>query len=70
MIFDKRLFQQAQAARYDLILTISLGLLGGFVLVGQAFYLSRVINRVFLNGATLADVSLLLLLFVVLQQSC
>ncbi len=60
MIFDKRLFQQTQAARYDLILTINLGLLGGIVLVGQAFYLSRVINRVFLNGATLADVSPLL----------
>ncbi|MFC1975445.1 thiol reductant ABC exporter subunit CydD [Chloroflexota bacterium] len=60
-MFDKRLFQQARSVRLDLVLTIALSLLGGMVLVGQAFYLSQVINRVFLEEQTLADAHPLLL---------
>jgi thiol reductant ABC exporter CydD subunit len=62
--FDRRLFQQAQPTQTALMPTVGLGLLAGVVLIGQAFYLSRIINRVFLEGQSLADVhSLLLLLF-------
>ena len=64
-MIDKRLLRQAQPAQLDLILTVVLGLLGGIVLVGQAYFLSQVINRVFLEQNTLDDVqSLLLILFV------
>lgn len=64
MAFDKRLFQQAQNAKIALQLTILLSLLGGVVIVAQAFSLSRIINRVFLLNHTLSDISpLLLILF-------
>ncbi|MEW5956811.1 MAG: thiol reductant ABC exporter subunit CydD [Chloroflexota bacterium] len=56
MVFDKRLPPLARAARTDLWLTAGLSLWGGLALVGQAFYLSRLINRVFLDGAGLAEV--------------
>ncbi len=62
MLLDKRLLQPAQSARPALLLTIALGVIAGVVLVGQAFYLSRVINRVFLAGADLAGVQTYLLL--------
>ncbi len=62
MLFDKRLLQPAQSARPALLLTIALGVIAGVVMVGQAFYLSRVINRVFLAGDTLAGVQTYLLL--------
>ena len=63
MALNPRLLRQAVIARFDLPLTIGLGGLGGLVIVGQAFCLSRVISRVFLNGAALADVLSLLLAF-------
>ncbi len=56
MLFDKRLPPLARSARTDLWLTVSLSLLGGMMLVGQAFYLSRIVNRVFLGKAALIDV--------------
>jgi ATP-binding cassette subfamily C protein CydD len=60
-MFDKRLFRQVRSVQLDLVLTIALSLLGGIILVGQAFYLSQVINRVFLEDQTLADIQPLLL---------
>ncbi len=54
--FDKRLLRQAWQAQTALLLTVLLGLLTGIVLVGQAFYLSRVISRVFIQGYGLAGV--------------
>jgi ATP-binding cassette subfamily C protein CydD len=71
-MIDKRLFQQARSAHLDLILTIALGLLAGIVLVGQAFYLSQIINRVFLEAHALADVRplLLALLALSLARAC
>lgn len=62
MLFDKRLLQPAQSARPALILTIALGTIAGVVMVGQAFYLSRIINRVFLAGDSLAGIQTYLLL--------
>ena len=53
---DKRLWQAAKNAKVALWLTIGLGFSGGLILIGQAFLLSRVINRVFLEGAALLDV--------------
>jgi ATP-binding cassette subfamily C protein CydD len=66
-LFQKRLFQQARSARLDLSLTVVLGLLAGIVLVGQAFYLSQIINRVFLEAHALADVQPLLLALLALS---
>ncbi len=64
MNLDKRLLRQgfagstraARAARVDLFLTVGLGLLAGILLVLQARFLSRLVNRVFLGGGGLADV--------------
>jgi ATP-binding cassette subfamily C protein CydD len=56
-VFNRRLLGLARPAWFDLTLTITAGLLGGAVLVGQAFYLSRIISRVFLQGDTLAGVA-------------
>lgn len=56
MRIDKRLWQAAQNARVALWLTIGLGFGGGLILIGQAFLLSRIINRVFLETAVLVDV--------------
>lgn len=60
MSLDKKLVRQAQAVRLPLALTISAGLLTGFLTVGQARFLSRAINQVFLEGQALSDVQPLL----------
>jgi len=57
MLFDKRLLDEARPAQTDLLATLILGLLGGVTLVAQAFYLARIINRVFLHGDGLTDVT-------------
>ncbi len=56
MNLDKRLLRQVQSARGELFLTIRLGVLGRVILVFQALALSRIVDRVFLNGANLTDV--------------
>lgn len=61
MNLDKRLLRQAQLARLELLLAVGLGFLAGIVLVGQAYLLSLVIDRVFLGGRDLALVTPLLL---------
>lgn len=61
MAFDKRLLRQAKNAQTGLILTISFSLLTGIIIVGQAFTLSRIINRVFLESQTLVDIQPLLM---------
>jgi len=66
-VINKRLLRLAQSARFNLILTITLNLLGGIVLVGQAYFLSRIINGVFLEAQTLADVQPLLLVLLALS---
>ena len=57
MKFDKRLLAEARAVRGFLLLTIGLGGLSGLFIVAQAGALSRVIDRVFLQSATLAAVT-------------
>lgn len=61
---NKRLLRQAKLAHTPLFLAIGLGTLTGGVIVAQAFFLSRIVNRVFLEDQTLGQVqNLLLLLF-------
>ncbi len=59
----RRLLRQAAGSRWALALTIVLGLLAGLITVGQAWLLSRVVSRVFLQGASLAQVLVPLLMF-------
>ncbi len=49
---DKRLLGEARLARFAFLATVGLSFLGGLFVIGQAFLLSRIINRVFLEGAT------------------
>lgn len=66
MKVNKRLLRYTGAVRLPLALVIGLGLLGGGLLVGQAYLLSRIISRVFLQGQGLPQVQSLLLLLVLL----
>ena len=67
MRVDQRLLGSAQPARAGLTLTVGLGWLAGVVLVTQAWFLSQVINGVFLEGSTLAQVRSLLLILLLLS---
>ncbi len=71
MNLDKRLLRQVRTARVALALTITLGFLGGIVMVLQARVLSQVVGRVFLAGGTLRDVQpgLLILLALALVRA-
>ncbi len=61
---NKRLMRQAKLAQTALFLTIGLATIAGGVIVVQAFFLSQIVNQVFLEGQTLGQVqNLLLLLF-------
>jgi len=60
-MIGKKLWQQLQPARIDFGLTISFGFLAAISLAGQAFFLSRIIAQVFLEGASLAEVQPFLL---------
>jgi ATP-binding cassette subfamily C protein CydD len=66
MNMNKRLLHYTQPVRLHLALVIGLGLLGAGLLVGQAYLLSQVISRVFLQGQGLSEVQPLLLLLVLL----
>jgi ATP-binding cassette subfamily C protein CydCD len=55
-LFDKNLWREAQANRFALLLTATLGVLGGGATIGQAYFLSRIVNAVFLRGQSLAEV--------------
>ncbi|MCB0209089.1 MAG: thiol reductant ABC exporter subunit CydD [Anaerolineae bacterium] len=62
---DKRLLSEAQLARFAFIATVSLSLLGGGLIIGQAFLLSRIISRVFLEDAVRSEVGGLFLLLLI-----
>lgn len=49
------LLQQNRSARPHLLLTVGAGLLTSLLVVGQAYLLSGLITRVFLQRQTLAD---------------
>jgi ATP-binding cassette subfamily C protein CydD len=62
----RRLLRRAVASRSTLALTVALGLLAGLITVGQAWLLSQVVSRVFLQGQDLAGVASSLLAFLLL----
>ena len=59
-MFDRHLFRQALPAQPYLMTSVALGFMGGCLAVVQAWLLSSVISRVFLEGARLAQVTPLL----------
>ena len=63
MKIDRRLLRYAQTTRLELSLTIALGIVRGFTLVGQARIISKVVNGVFLEGQGLSEVTDILILF-------
>ena len=65
MKFDRRLLDQLKTVRGLFILTIGLGGLVGLLIIAQARLLSTIIDRVFLQAATLSDVSSLLITLLV-----
>jgi len=67
MNLDRRLLGEARRAQTSLVVTVSLGALAGVVLVAQARFLSRVVDRAFLRGATLREVQSLLVLLLILS---
>jgi ATP-binding cassette subfamily C protein CydD len=56
MNLDHRLLFQLRRVRVQLAAAISLGLLAGVLLVGQAYLLSQIVSRVFLDGQNLRNV--------------
>lgn len=56
-MLNRRLFAEAQIARYALVATVVFDTLTGVLIIGQALLLSQVINRVFLLEASLDGVS-------------
>ncbi len=60
MNLDRRLLNQLPPVRGALGATVAVGLLAGLLLVAQAYLLSRVISRAFLDHQDLGDVTLLL----------
>ncbi|ATW26533.1 thiol reductant ABC exporter subunit CydD [Candidatus Formimonas warabiya] len=61
-MLDQRLIAEAQKVRYFLALTIGLGVGAGILTVLQAGFFARVINRVFLEGQSLDQVMIWLML--------
>ncbi len=66
MKLDPRLLREARAVRWYLALTIGAGFLAGILTVLQARYLSRIVDRVFLKEAALAEVAPYLALLLVI----
>ncbi|HET7375645.1 MAG TPA: thiol reductant ABC exporter subunit CydD, partial [Anaerolineae bacterium] len=56
MKLDRRLWQLARSVRFQLGLTIMLGLVLGVLIIAQARALAGIINQVFLQAATLGQV--------------
>jgi ATP-binding cassette, subfamily C, bacterial CydCD len=62
----RRLLSLTRDSRTALILTILSGFLAGLMIIGQAYFLSRTVNGVYLQGQTLAQVTPWLELILVL----
>ncbi|MGD9898796.1 MAG: ABC transporter transmembrane domain-containing protein, partial [Calditrichaceae bacterium] len=67
MKFDRRLLKFLSEVRFPLFLTIFLGLSAGILTIGQAKYISMIIDDVFLKGIGLPGVSGLLFIFAVIS---
>ncbi|MCB8923595.1 MAG: thiol reductant ABC exporter subunit CydD [Ardenticatenaceae bacterium] len=55
-MFNRPLWHEAVKSRLTLSLTILFSVLGGGATILQAYWLSRIVNQVFLQGAALVDV--------------
>lgn len=60
MSLHKRLIRQLDTRRKPLLLTIGLGFAGGLLTVLQALFLSRVVDRVYLAGESLPQITTIL----------
>src|SRR5215218_8838258 len=58
---DRELFRQVRSARVTLGMTVVLGILAAVATIAQMVFLSKVVDRVFLRGASLEEVKTLLL---------
>jgi ATP-binding cassette, subfamily C, bacterial CydD len=59
-MIDGRLWRLARSSRLTLTLTISLSAAAGLFIVSQAWLLSQMVSRIFLQGQTARDVSVLM----------
>ncbi len=66
---DKRLLREAKKAHLALFLTVGMGFLVGVILVGQAYVLADIIDRVFLHGAGWREVQTGVLLLLLLSAA-
>lgn len=57
---DKRLWAELKAVQFPFGLAILLNILNGLVLIGQAYLLSQIVNRIFLKDQALSNVQNLL----------
>ena len=63
---DRRLLGETRLARLAFVATVSLSLLGGLLIIGQASLLSRAINRLFLGGVSRDQISDLFIILIVI----
>ncbi len=56
-MISKRIFAQIQEVRHLLALTVGLGLAGGLVAILEANFLSRIVNRAFLEDSALSSLT-------------
>ncbi len=68
MKFDQRLITEALRARLWLALTIGLGFIVGILIVGQAWILANLVDRVFLKNQPLPQVTSLLALLALIAS--
>ncbi|QPC84592.1 thiol reductant ABC exporter subunit CydD [Phototrophicus methaneseepsis] len=68
---DRRLMAETRLARYAFMATVALSLVGGLLIITQAHFLSQIINQVFLQEATRAEVGglFIALLIVILLRA-
>ncbi len=64
---DRRLFREAKQARIAFLLTVGMGFLVGVILVGQAYVLADIIDRVFLGKQGWAQVRVLVAVLILLS---
>jgi ATP-binding cassette subfamily C protein CydD len=67
MKFDKKLFDLTKGIRAKFIFVVLAGLIGSIFTIQQALLLSKVISRVFLQHQILADVSVLIFIFIAIS---
>ena len=67
MQFNKRLFKLTFQAKYVFILTILFGVISAVSAIIQAYFLSDIIDKVFLKKFNLAGVQLLIVIIVIVS---